>query len=131
MAYLRPNGFERKIFGKLATRFGIGGAVGLAVAGRKSGTVRTVPVIVTEHEGSRYIISTRGEAEWVKNLRAANGQAELAGKRRERIAAVEVPVAERADIIAAYRQVAGGVVKRYFDALPAESDHPVFRIENR
>lgn len=129
MAYLRPNAFERKIFGKIASRFGFGGAVGLAVAGRKSGKVHEVPVLVTEHEGGRYIVSTRGEAEWVRNLRAADGRAELRGKNAGPIVATEVPVAERGPILAAYQEMASGVVKRYFEALPEATDHPVFRIE--
>ena len=42
--------------------------------------------------------------------------------------AEEVPVGERSDIIAAYRAKAGREVNGYFTKLPADVDHPVFRL---
>jgi deazaflavin-dependent oxidoreductase (nitroreductase family) len=131
MAYLRPPLFQRRFFNPLAMRAGIGGATTLAVAGRRSGQVRTIPVIPIEHDGARYLVSTRGEAEWVRNLRAA-GKGELRRRgRSEPFSAEEVPVAERPPVLAAYRVVAGRVVKSYFAALPEPADHPVFRITSR
>jgi deazaflavin-dependent oxidoreductase (nitroreductase family) len=130
MAYIKPPMFVRRIFNPLAMQFGVGGAARLSVAGRKSGAARSVPVIPVEHAGSRYLVSTRGEAEWVRNLRAAGGHATLkdrAGAREIRTS--EVPAAEREPILAAYRQVAGKTVDAYFNSLPEPGDHPVFRIE--
>ncbi len=43
--------------------------------------------------------------------------------------ATEVPVTDRAPIIAAYRAVAGRAVRSFFDQLPDVADHPVFRLE--
>jgi deazaflavin-dependent oxidoreductase (nitroreductase family) len=97
----------------------------LSVRGRRSGQARSVPVIPIEVDGARYLVSPRGEADWVKNLRAA-GECELKGKR---FRAEEVPVEEREPILARYQKVAGRAVKSHFDALPSPSDHPVFRIE--
>ena len=42
--------------------------------------------------------------------------------------AEEVPVGERAPIIAAYRAKAGREVDGYWKKLPADADHPVFRL---
>lgn len=129
MAYLRPNAFQRRIFNKLAIRLGIADSHALTVRGRKSGSPSTVPVIPVDHNGARYIVSARGESEWVRNLRAS-GEAELVRKGTPvRFRAVEVPVAETADIIQAYRAKAGPTVKAYWKALPADSDHPVFRLD--
>jgi hypothetical protein len=47
----------------------------------------------------------------------------------ERFQAREVPVDQRAEIIDAYRRVAGRTVERCFRALPGPGDHPVFEIE--
>ena len=42
--------------------------------------------------------------------------------------ASEVPVDERGDIIAKYREVAGSHTGPYFTKLPDPKDHPVFRV---
>jgi deazaflavin-dependent oxidoreductase (nitroreductase family) len=100
----------------------------LAVRGRRSGEWRTVPVNVVELDGARYLVAPRGECEWVRNLRAA-GTGEL--RRRhgtERFRATEVPPADRAPMIAAYRDRWDSEVKRFFAELPEPADHPVFSI---
>jgi hypothetical protein len=129
MAYLRPNAFERGVFNRLAMRFGISGTSTLAVPRRRGGEPLRVPVIPLDHEGARYLVSTRGESEWVRNLRAAGGgELERKGS-SERFRVAEVPVAERPPLIDAYRKRAGREVERYFKKLPDPADHPVFRLE--
>jgi hypothetical protein len=130
MAYLRPSWFQRKVFNPLATRFGIGGSVGLAIPGRKSGRVYQVPVIPVTVDGATYLVSPRGEAEWVQNLRANGGRGELCRRgRAQPFTGTEVPVDARGPILAAYRQKAGAAVKGYFAQLPDDADHPVFRLD--
>lgn len=129
MAYLKPPFVARRIFNPLAMRTGIGGSRGIVVRGRRTGRPLAVPVIPVEHAGARYLVSTRGEADWVRNLRAA-GELELRGRGgARRLQATELPVAERAPVIAAYRAVAGRTVEGYWKRLPDPSDHPVFRVE--
>lgn len=129
MAYLKPPAFVKHVFNPIAKRFEIGGANELLVRRRRTGEQQSIPVIPVEHEGSRYVVSTRGESEWVRNMRAA-GACELRGKSgSERFSASEVPVAERGPIIAAYRDVAGNTAKAYWKKLPDDADHPVFRLE--
>lgn len=129
MAYLRPPAFQRRIFNSIALKFGIGGSQTFTVTGRKSGVPKTVPVIPIEFEGQRYVISTRGESEWVRNLRAAGGACELRkGGAIEKLRAVELPVSERAPILADYQAKVGREVKGYFKKLPDAADHPVFRL---
>lgn len=129
MAYLRPGFFTRKVVNPLAMRLGIGGSATLVVPGRRTGRPLQVPVIPLEHDGARYLVSTRGESDWVRNLRAA-GRAELRTRSgSERIEAVEVPVEARPPMIDAYRKRAGRTVDTYFEKLPDAADHPVFRIE--
>jgi hypothetical protein len=125
MPYIRPPLFVRRIFNPLAMRFGIGGSQALETAGRRSGRTYRVPVIPVEHGGARYLISPRGETDWVKNLRHA-GTGRLGD---ESFRALEIPVADRPPIIAAYRSVAGRAVRSFFEQLPDAKDHPVFHIE--
>ena len=129
MANRRPPAFVRKVFNPIAMRLGLSGTETLVVTGRSSGDERRVPVIPIEHEGARYLVSPRGETDWVRNLRAA-GNGELRSRRgSEDFRATEVPVADRPRILTAYQRVAGRAVKSHFDALPDPADHPVFRIE--
>jgi deazaflavin-dependent oxidoreductase (nitroreductase family) len=131
MAYLKPNAVVRRIFNPIAERFHLGGSAKLMVPGRKSGELRHVPVIPVEHAGARYIVSTRGESDWVRNMRAAGG-GELHGKRGSTsFSATEIPVEQRAPVIEAYRGAAGKEVNQYWKKLPDDKDHPVFRIEAR
>jgi hypothetical protein len=125
VAYLKPAAFAKRVFNPIALRFGIGGAEGLVVRGRVSRQPMRIPVIPVEHEGERYLVSTRGESEWVRNIRDAAG-GELEGKP---FRAVEIPVEEREPIIATYREVAGRTVEAYWKKLPDPADHPVFRID--
>jgi hypothetical protein len=129
MAYRKPGAFTRKVFNPIAMRFGISGTSGLAVRRRSSGETQRVPVIPIEHDGRHYLVSVRGESDWVKNLRAA-GECELEGKDgNQRVTATEIPAAERPPILEAYRAKAGKAVESHFKALPGPEDHPVFRID--
>jgi hypothetical protein len=124
MAYRKPNAFTRRVFNPIAMKLGISGTETLSVPGRRTGKTQRVPVIPIELGGARYLVSPRGETDWVRNLRAA-GEAELNGERFE---AVEVPVGERGPILDRYQEVAGRAVASHFKALPGASDHPTFRI---
>jgi hypothetical protein len=125
MAYLKPSAVVRKVFNPLAMRFGLGGTEVLVVPRRRTGTPQRIPVTPVELEGARYLVSTRGEADWVKNVRAAES-VELDGKRFQ---TSEVPVAEREPIFAVYKPKVGRVADGYWKKLPDASDHPVFRLD--
>jgi deazaflavin-dependent oxidoreductase (nitroreductase family) len=129
MAYLKPNAIVRRIFNPLAMRFGLSGSATLVIRRRKSGQAQNVPVIPIEHEGARYVVSTRGESDWVRNLRAAGGGKLRRKGQTEEFRAAEVPVEERPPIIEAYRAKVGREVEGYFKKLPDPADHPVFRLE--
>ncbi len=129
MAYLRPAGFIRRVFNPLAMRFHIAGSATLTVPGRRTGGARSVRLIPVEMDGTRYLVSARGETEWVRNLRAAEGGMLVTKKASERFRATEIPAAERPEIISAYRKRAGRSVSSYFTKLPDPADHPVFKVE--
>src|SRR5712691_8793734 len=106
MAYLKPNFFVRRIFNPVAMKLGFGGVKTLVVPGRSTGRPQRIPVITVEQDGSSYLVSTRGETDWVRNVRAA-GSVELGG---DRLRVAEVPAAERPPILAAYKVKAGRTV---------------------
>ena len=129
MAYKPPPWFTKNVFNPLAMKFGLSGTSKLTVVGRTSGERREVPVLPIEHDGARYLVSTRGESAWVKNVRAA-GSVELTRKGvSETLGAVEVPVGERQPVLDTYQRIQGKMVAGYFKDLPDAADHPTFRLE--
>jgi len=142
MFYARPNRATQvmnSFFGWLAS---VGltpkDTVRLEVRGRKSGETRSVAVTSVEHEGQRYLVSPRGESEWVRNVRAAGGEATIRRGRREGVRLEEVPAAERAPILKAYLGKTAMATRQHFGIDPKAhlsvfegiaARHPVFRVE--
>ncbi|WNG93455.1 nitroreductase/quinone reductase family protein [Mycobacterium sp. ITM-2016-00318] len=124
MAYIKPPWFVRKIFNKVAMATGVGNSQTLTVTRRVSKEPQHIPVVVPEVGGVKYLVSTRGEAEWVRNVRA-DPHVKLGDTK---YVATEVPVEERAPVIAAYRPLAGKVVEGYWKQLPNDADHPTFAL---
>ena len=128
MAYLKPSAIETKIFNKLAMHSKLWDVHTLEVARRNAVDPQRVPVIPLEHDGSLFVVSARGESDWVKNVRAA-GIVRVGQKGNfETYAASEVPAEGRADIVRAYRKKAGREVNGYWKRLPHDSDHPTFKL---
>ncbi len=130
MAYEKPPLFVRAVFNRIAMATGVSGTMTLVTSGRRTGEPARIPVIPVDHDGARYVVSTRGDSDWVRNVRAA-GTLELASRGRppERYRAVEVPVDDRPPVIAAYRAKAGRTVELYWRKRPEPADHPTFRLE--
>jgi deazaflavin-dependent oxidoreductase (nitroreductase family) len=99
----------------------------LTVRGRKSGQPRTTPVVVTEQDGQRYLISPYGIVDWVRNLRAA-GQAILTrGRRDEKVQARELSSHEAA--LALKKLLAGNLPAFLTDPLGVTAESPLEEIE--
>ena len=110
----------------------------LQVKGRSSGRLRTNVLVVARHQGQRYLVSMLGDgSEWVRNVRAAGGEAFIKRGRSRRVMLTEIPPAARAPILKAYCQVATSGRHHFpvphdapvsaFEAIAA--DYPVFRID--
>ncbi|GAA1250789.1 nitroreductase/quinone reductase family protein [Oryzihumus leptocrescens] len=128
MAYLKPGSFTVKVANRVAMRTTLWGVHTLRVARRNSAQTQDLPVIPVEVDGHLYVVSTRGESDWVRNVRAA-GRVGLGQKGDLRDYTVaEVPVAEREPVITAYRKKAGREVEQYWKKLPDPADHPLFRL---
>jgi len=82
--------------------------VTLEVVGRQSGKLISFPLALTMLNGERYLVSMLGEANWVRNVKAAGGQATLRHGKVEAVLLEEVDIPQRATIIKAYLQIAPG-----------------------
>ena len=128
MAYLKPPWFVVRVFNEFAMATGISGSETLTLTGRSSGAQQQIPVISVDVDGAKYLVSTRGESQWVKNLRADPVVTLKTRTSVARFSASEIPVEQRPPILAAYRIRAGKQVDGYFAKLPDPADHPVFRL---
>lgn len=150
-AYRRPAGWYRRLnwLGVLLTSVGLAprDAVTLQVPGRTSGKARRVPILRTRYQGNDYLVALAGESQWVRNVRAADGDAVIRRGRARHVHLQEVAPAGRPHIIAEYlhagRRRSGADANadqaRYYfgldpgpsiDDIRAIAEHyPVFRID--
>ncbi len=111
--------------------------VTLEVKGRRSGQTRSTVINWVEHEGERYFVSVRGDTEWMRNVRAAGGEAVIRRRERQKVRLEEIPAEQRAPIIKTYLGENAMATRQHFGVDPkaeiAEFEaiaerHPVFRI---
>jgi hypothetical protein len=76
--------------------------VTLQVRGRTSGKVRRVPILRTRYQGNDYLVALAGESQWVRNVRAAKGDAVIRRGTARHVHLEELAPADRPDIIAEY-----------------------------
>jgi deazaflavin-dependent oxidoreductase (nitroreductase family) len=140
--YRRPGWFTRNVANRLVktlTALGVSvmGSRVLEVRGRKSGLPRQVPVNLLSLDGQEYLVSARGNGEWVRNVRAADGELVLLlGKRRQPRVATEVLDADKVPVLRAYLKRWKAEVGAFFDGVGPDSTdeqiaaiaakHPVF-----
>jgi deazaflavin-dependent oxidoreductase (nitroreductase family) len=92
--------------------------VTLEVRGRRSGRAYSTVLVCADHDGDRYLVSMLGEdSAWVRNVRAAGGDAVIRHGRRRKVRLEEVPASRRAPILKAYLKRAIGA-RPHFDLSP-------------
>jgi deazaflavin-dependent oxidoreductase (nitroreductase family) len=136
--WFTKNVFNRFVAGLARLGVSIAGSRVLEVQGRKSGEWRQTPVNPLEFEGNRYLVSPRGDSQWVRNMRASGGGRLVRGRRVEEFSATEVPEAERPALLRAYLEKWKWEVGAFFGGVGPDSsdeelrriapDHPAFRI---
>jgi deazaflavin-dependent oxidoreductase (nitroreductase family) len=139
----RPGWFTTHVFNRfiaILTGRGVSvlGSRVLEVKGRSSGEPRRTPVNLLDLEEERYLVSPRGETQWVRNLRVSGEGRLIVGKRSEHFTAVELADDEKAPVLRAYLKRWKFEVGVFFDGVgPDSSDqemlaaapkHPVFRV---
>jgi hypothetical protein len=142
--YREPGWFTRHVFNPAVaglTRLGVSvwGSRVLEVPGRTTGEPRRVPVNLLTLDGRDYLVSPRGNGQWVRNVRANEGGLDLLlGRRREHWVATEVPDSDKVPILRAYLARWKAEVGVFFDGVGADSPdedleriaskHPVFAL---
>jgi deazaflavin-dependent oxidoreductase (nitroreductase family) len=136
--YRRPGWFTRHVANQLVqglTRAGVSlrGSRVLEVRGRRSGQPRRVPVNLLDFGGTQYLVAPRGNAEWVRNVRAADGRLTLIlGRRRDDRVATEVPDAAKPPVLREYLRRWKAEVGVFFDGVgPDSTDEQIAAIADR
>jgi deazaflavin-dependent oxidoreductase (nitroreductase family) len=145
--YREPGWATRHLFNRAvegATRLGISvwGSRVLETTGRVSGKARRTPVNLLVVDGREYLVSPRGESQWVRNVRAADGRLTLIrGRRRQERLASELDDTDKLPILRAYLRKWKMEVGVFFDGVDAGSSedelkriapmHPVFELKDQ
>lgn len=123
------------IFSLLA-RAGIGPAHLLTTRGRKTGRLRTNPVILVELDKQRWLVAPYGAVSWVVNARAAGRVTLRRGRERRDYSIRELSPTQSGPVLKRYIRIAPAT-RPYFQASkgsPAEDfaaeahRHPVFEL---
>ena len=139
--YQKPRALERLFGSALIALLRIGIVRGhlfvLEVRGRKSGRTIALPVDPLDLDGRRYLVSARGETQWVRNVRAAGEVALARAFRRRRYTVREISPPERPPVLKAYLDRFATEVQRFFPVpkgSPSEAfnalaaQYPVFEL---
>jgi len=142
-AYRKPGSLTQHVLNPAVaalTRAGVSvsGSAILRVRGRKSGAWRENPVNLLPHQGDHFLVSPRGETQWVRNLRVAAAGELRVGRRVRRFTAEEVAADERAEVVRAYLKRWKWEVGVFFGGVGPDSTaaelhaesayHPVFTL---
>jgi deazaflavin-dependent oxidoreductase (nitroreductase family) len=142
--YRRPGWFTRNTFNRAVarlTRMGVSllGSRVLEVPGRHTGVPRRVPVNLLVLDDRQYLVSARGNGEWVRNVRATGGRLDLLlGRQRGAYAATELRDEDKVEVLRAYLERWKAEVGMFFDGIDASSTddeilaiaakHPAFEL---
>jgi hypothetical protein len=140
--YRSPSAAER-VFGRILVsliRIGIvrGHFYILEVRGRKSGRTIALPVDLIDLEGRRYLVSARGNTNWVRNARAAGEIVLVRALRRRRYALGELCPEMRPPVLKAYLDRYAREVQRFFPVAKGSAEaaftdlaprYPVFELQ--
>jgi deazaflavin-dependent oxidoreductase (nitroreductase family) len=142
--YRKPGWFTRNVFNRVVaglTKLGVSvlGSRVLAVRGRTSGEWRTTPVNLLTYNGQEYLVSPRGETQWVRNIRVAGGGELRLGKKAQPFRAVEVDDDAKVPLLRAYLKRWKMEVGVFFDGVGPDSTdeqiraiapkHPTFEVQ--
>lgn len=141
--YRKPSWFTRHVFNgfmALCTSLGVSvwGSRILRVKGRKTGDWHSTPVNLLSFDGSLFLVSPRGETQWVRNLRAMGSGELRLGRGKRLFRAAEIEDESKPPILRAYLSRWSFEVGLFFEGVNATSPeaellriaphHPVFRV---
>jgi deazaflavin-dependent oxidoreductase (nitroreductase family) len=118
----------------LSRGYGVGTQQLLTVPGRRSGQPRQTPVSIATLGGDSYIVAAFAEANWVRNVQAAQCGTLGRGKDEQQVALTEIATDRRGPVLRAFlEQVRGG--RRFFggrtpdEVVAHAAEYPVFRVD--
>jgi deazaflavin-dependent oxidoreductase (nitroreductase family) len=121
--------------------FSVLGSRMLFVKGRTSGEWRSTPVNPLSYEGKTYLVSPRGQTQWVRNMRVAGGGELRVGRRVEAFTAAELPDEQKPPLLREYLRRWKFEVGMFFQGVGADAPdsklleiapgYPVFQITTR
>jgi deazaflavin-dependent oxidoreductase (nitroreductase family) len=131
--------FNKTVAGLTRAGISVWGSRVLEVKGRTTGQPHRIPVNLLDLDGRQYLVSARGNGQWVRNVRAADGHLDLlVGRRRQEWVATELPDTDKVDVLRAYLRRWKAEVGVFFDGIDANSSdadiqaiaakHPVFML---
>ncbi|HEX2904525.1 MAG TPA: nitroreductase/quinone reductase family protein [Jatrophihabitans sp.] len=125
--YLEPGWFTRNIFNRSVrrlTRWGVSvmGSRELRVRGRASNEWRTTPVNLLTIDGVDYLVSPRGQTQWVRNLRAAGAGELRLGRTVRAFKAEELSDVDKIPVLRHYLHKWAWEVGAFFDTIDKNSD---------
>jgi deazaflavin-dependent oxidoreductase (nitroreductase family) len=148
--YVKPSTPLGRQMGRLSnelvatlTRSGVSikGSRVLSVKGRKSGEWRSTPVNPLPYEGKTYLVSPRGQTQWVRNMRVAGGGELRVGRRVESFTATEMPDEQKPPLLREYLRRWKFEVGMFFEGVGPDAPdsklleiapgYPVFQISTR
>jgi deazaflavin-dependent oxidoreductase (nitroreductase family) len=123
------------IFGAM-TKLGVGPAHLLITRGRRTGRLRTNPVILINKDARTWLVSPYGSVSWVLNARAAGRVTLRRGRAARHFVIREVSAAEAGPILQAYVAVAPATRPYFYASRQAPVEefvaeaaiHPVFEL---
>ncbi|GHO99894.1 hypothetical protein KSF_099420 [Reticulibacter mediterranei] len=124
----------------------LGPMILLTVRGRRTGTPRTIPIDLHEHNGRRFLMATHGEGNWVRNLRVAGEGILSLGSKSQAFTAVELApevagpvIKEILGPLLASQGIRGNALRQHLGLSAASSlnefitvakTHPVFELDS-
>ena len=140
--WFTKNMFNRAIAGLARLGISVWGSRVLEVKGRTTGEWRRTPVNLLTIGDAHFLVSARGEGQWVRNVRADGGRLDLLiGRRRTNYVATEVADQEKVPVLRAYLERWKAEVGVFFDGVgPKSTDaeiaaiaakHPAFEVVAR
>ena len=99
----------------------------LSVAGRRTGEARSVPVNLLRQNGKLFLVATRGNTQWARNVRASGKLTLIRGRLRTQFSLRVVPDSDKPAVLQSYLSRFQWMAGRFF---PVRAGSPLTAFES-